>query len=82
MLSAPGQWPASDLPPPLEHALVEMHVPVRPAFVLQVVAPALVDGAGPALFVGEGVALLPLGGGPPTSGPNAVHPSSSGISSP
>jgi len=35
--AAPGQWPASDVPPPFWHAVVEMQLPLIPLFTVQVV---------------------------------------------
>lgn len=35
----PGQCPASDCPPPVEHASVEMHSPLKPLLTLQALPP-------------------------------------------
>lgn len=80
------------MPPPLEQALVEMHLPVKPLSLVQPVAPAVAlllgefEGVPPPLVVG-GEAVLLLAGGPafedgpaspPTKGPKPKHVSARG----
>jgi hypothetical protein len=38
MFVAPGQWPASEVPPLLEHADVVIHSPLRPLLIVHVCA--------------------------------------------
>jgi hypothetical protein len=44
MSSAPGQWPASDIPPWLAQVEVEMQVPLSPELTLHVVGVGSVVG--------------------------------------
>jgi hypothetical protein len=37
MSAAPGQWPASEVPPPFWQAVVEMQFPFMPELTVQVV---------------------------------------------
>jgi hypothetical protein len=46
MSAAPGQWPASEVPPPFWQAVVEMQFPFMPELTVQVV-----EGGGVALVV-------------------------------
>jgi hypothetical protein len=88
IFAAPGQCPASDLPPAAEQSLVEMHSPLAP--LLTVHAPELLGGFGvpevPGLPGGFGVGVGALGEllaglvGAPTSGPNVQHGSKIGNS--
>jgi hypothetical protein len=82
------------VPPPLEQALVDMHLPVKPLSLVQVVASAAAlllgdfEGVPPPIVVG-GEAVLLLAGGPAfedglasplTKGPKPKHVSASGTS--
>lgn len=78
IFAAPGQCPASDVPPTAEQSLVEMHSPVAPLLTVHV--PGLPEGFGmPGLPGGFGVEVGALGEllaglvGAPTSGPNVQH---------